>query len=236
MSIYTIGDLHLSFGTDKPMDIFGWKNHSDKIKNSWLENVKNKDTVIIPGDISWAMNLDEAFKDFEFINELPGTKIISKGNHDYWWNSKKKLNEFITKNSFNTICFLQNDSFLVEEKIIVGTRGWSTTDWNLDENYKILRRECERLKLSIADGIARYGEDKEIIAFLHYPPFYKSNVPEEIDFLKILQKYKIRKCYYAHLHGDSHKSAFEGEKDGIYFELVSSDYLDFKLKRIDDEK
>lgn len=232
MAIFAIGDLHLSFGTDKPMDVFGWGNHSEKIKNSWLENVKNEDTVIIPGDISWAMELEEAYEDFKFINKLTGTKIISKGNHDYWWQSKKKLNEFLAKNNFNTIHFLQNNSYLVENKIIVATRCWSTTDWNIDENYKILKRECERLKLSINDGINKFGDDKEMIAFLHYPPFYKSNVPEEIDFIEILKKYNIHKCFYAHLHGDSHKNAFEGEKDGIEFKLVSSDFLNFELKKL----
>ena len=232
MSIFVIGDLHLSFGTDKPMDIFGWENHSEKIKQNWIENVKDQDTVIIPGDFSWAMTLEEAYKDFEFINSLPGTKIISKGNHDYWWNTITKMTNYLKENHFHTIKFLQNNSYLVEDKIIVGTRGWSTTSSNSEENYKILKRENDRLKLSIQHGINNFGNDKEIICFLHYPPFFKESVSEEIDFIETMKKYQIHRCYYGHLHGESHQEAFEGEKKEINFELVSCDYLDFKLKLI----
>ena len=232
MSIFVIGDLHLSFGTDKPMDIFGWENHSEKIKQNWIENVKDQDTVIIPGDFSWAMTLEETYKDFEFINSLPGTKIISKGNHDYWWNTITKMINYLKENRFHTIKFLQNNSYLVEDKIIVGTRGWSKTSSNSEENYKILKRENDRLKLSIQHGINNFGNDKEIICFLHYPPFFKENVSEEIDFIETMKKYQIHRCYYGHLHGESHQEAFEGEQKEINFELVSCDYLDFKLKLI----
>ena len=232
MSIYTIGDLHLSFGTDKPMDIFGWGNHSEKIKQDWLEKVNKDDTVIIPGDFSWAMQLEEAYKDFEFINSLPGQKIISKGNHDYWWNTITKMEKYVKEKNFETIHFLQNNSYLVENKIIVGTRGWPTNNWNSENNRKILKRENDRLKLGIEDGTKQYGEDKEIIVFLHYPPFFKELVPNEIDFIKAMNNYNIKRCFYGHLHGDSHKEAFEGELNGINFELVSCDYLNFKLKKL----
>lgn len=231
MAIFIIGDLHLSFGTDKPMDIFGWGNHSEKIKNNWIEVVKPEDTVIIPGDFSWAMSLEEAYKDFEFLNNLPGTKIISKGNHDYWWNTLTKMNRYLQENNFNTIKFLQNNSYLVENKIIVATRGWTTNNYNSETNYKILKRENDRLKLSIQDGLKKFGEDKEIIVFLHYPPFFKDNVSTEIDFIKTMKDFKVKKCFYGHLHGESHKEAFEGNKEGIEFELVSSDYLQFELKK-----
>ena len=232
MSLFTIGDLHLSFGTDKPMDIFGWGNHAEKIKQNWIENVKPEDTVIIPGDFSWAMALEETYQDFQFLNELPGRKIVSKGNHDYWWNTLTKMKKYLLENGFETIDFLQNNSYLVEDRIIVATRGWKTNNWNYSEDYKILKRENDRLKLSIEDGIQKFGEDKEIICFLHYPPFFKESVPEEISFIETMKKSRIYKCFYAHLHGESHKEAFEGELEGIEFELVSSDYLNFKLKKI----
>lgn len=232
MSIFTIGDLHLSFGTDKPMDIFGWGNHSEKIKKDWLEKVNRNDTVIIPGDFSWAMKLEEAYKDFEFVNNLPGRKIISKGNHDYWWNTITKMEKYIRENNFETINFLQNNSYLVENKIIVGTRGWTANNWNAENNRKILKRENDRLKLGIEDGLKKFGEDKEIIVFLHYPPFFKEPVPDEIDFIKTMNGYNIHRCFYGHLHGESHNEAYEGEMNGINFELVSCDYLDFKLKRL----
>ena len=234
MSIYVIGDLHLSFSTDKPMDIFGnnWENHAEKIKENWIKQVNEDDTVILPGDFSWATYLEETYKDFEFLSSLPGKKILSKGNHDYWWTTVTSMKRFLKDNNFNNIDFLYNNAFLVEDKIIVGTRGWLNT-WKSQENYKILKRENDRLKLSINDGKKKFGDDKEMIAFIHYPPFYKeSEVPEEIDFTKTLKKYNIKKCYYAHLHGESHKDAQEGVFDDIEFKLISSDYLNFDLLKI----
>ena len=234
MSIYAIGDLHLSFSVDKPMDIFGynWENHAEKIKSNWIQKVKEDDTVILPGDFSWATYLEETYKDFEFLNSLPGKKILSKGNHDYWWTTVTSMKKFLLENNFKNIDFLYNNAFLVEDKIITGTRGWINT-WKSEENYKILKRENDRLKLSIETGIKNFGNNKEIISFIHYPPFYKeNNVPEEIDFIKTLNKYKIKKCYYAHLHADSHKEAIEGKVNDIEFKLVSSDYLEFDLIKI----
>lgn len=232
MAIFVMGDLHLSFGTDKPMDKFGWGNHSEKIKENWLENVKPQDTVILLGDFSWGMTFEEVYQDFVFLNALPGTKILSKGNHDYWWNTITKMEKYLQENGFEKIYFLQNNSYLVEDKMIVGTRGWTTLNWKTENGYKILKRENERLKLSINIGIEQFGEDKEILCFLHYPPFFKESVPEEIDFVKTMQNNHITKCYYGHLHGNSHKEAFEGERQGIYFSLVSSDYLGFCLKKL----
>lgn len=235
MSIYVIGDLHLSFGTDKPMDIFGynWENHAERIKNNWIEKVKEEDTVILPGDFSWATYLEDTYKDFEYLNSLPGKKIMSKGNHDYWWTTLKSMRKYLKENNFTNIDFLYNNSYLVENKIIVGARGW-VNNWSSEENRKILKRENDRLKLSIESGIKEFGKDKEIIAFIHYPPFYKEQtVPEEIDFIKTLNKYGIKRCYYAHLHGESHKDAIEGFVNGIEFKLVSSDYLKFDLSKID---
>lgn len=233
MSIYVIGDLHLAFSVDKPMDIFGnnWENHAEKIKLNWLEKVKKEDTVILPGDFSWATYLEDTYKDFDFLNSLPGNKIMSKGNHDYWWATVTSMKKYLRENDFNNIEFLYNNAYLVENKIIVGTRGWINS-WRSQENYKILKRENDRLKLSIEDGIKKYGNTKEMVAFIHYPPFYKEVVPEEIDFIKTLNKFNIKKCYYAHLHGESHREAIEGNINGIEFKLVSSDYLKFDLIEI----
>lgn len=234
MSIYVIGDLHLSFSADKPMDVFGmnWENHAEKIKANWISKVKENDTVILPGDFSWATYLEETYKDFEFLNSLPGKKILSKGNHDYWWTTVTSMKKFLKENNFENIDFLYNNAFLIEDKIITGTRGWINT-WKSQENYKILKRENERLKISINKGINEFGTDKEIITFIHYPPFYKEAIiPEEIDFAKTLRDYNIEKCYYAHLHGESHKDAVEGMINNIEYKLISSDYLNFDLLKI----
>lgn len=235
MSIYVIGDLHLSFSTDKPMDIFGknWENHAEKVKQNWIKNVTENDTVILPGDFSWATYLENTYNDFEYLNSLPGKKIVLKGNHDYWWSTLAKMNKYLKENNFENIEFLCNNSFCIEDKIIVGTRGWTNTNLKSEENRKILKRENARLKLSIEDGIKKFGENKDIIAFLHYPPFYKETVVEEMDFIKTLKKYNVKKCYYGHLHGESHREAIEGLIDGIEYKLVSSDYMNFELLKID---
>ncbi len=231
--IYIIGDLHLSFSTNKPMDIFGdnWENHDEKIKNNWMKKVKISDTVIIPGDFSWAMHLEETYKDFEYLNSLPGYKILLKGNHDYWWTTITNMKKYLDENNFKNINFLHNNSYCIENKIIVGTRGWLNS--KTTENYKIQKRENERLEISIKDGIKNFGNDKEIVVFMHYPPFYKEEVPEEIDFIKLMKKYNVKRCFYGHLHGESHKEAIEGLYDGIDFKLVSSDYTQFDLVELD---
>ena len=233
MSIYVIGDLHLSFSVDKPMDIFGnqWENHAEKVKNNWIKKVNETDVVILPGDFSWATYLEETYKDFEYLNFLPGTKILSKGNHDYWWSTVTSMKKYLEQNDFKNIDFLYNNAFLIEDKIIAGTRGWINT-FRSEENYKILKRENERLIISLEKGINQYGKDKEIIVFLHYPPFYKEPVPEEIDFIKTMERYNVKKCYYAHLHTESHKDAIEGLHNGIEYKLISSDYLNFDLYKI----
>ena len=157
---------------------------------------------------------------------------MSKGNHDYWWTTVTSMKRYLKENEFNNIDFLFNNSYLIEDKVIVGTRGWQNS-YRVAEDYKILKRENDRLKLSIQDGIKNYGVDKEFIAFIHYPPFYKEeNIPEEIDFIKTLKEYGINRCFYAHLHGESHRDAIEGVVDGIEYKLVSSDFLEFKLLQI----
>ena len=232
MAIYIIGDLHLSFSVNKPMNIFGnnWENHAEKIKQNWLKKVNTEDTVILPGDFSWATYLDNSYEDFAYLDKLPGKKILLKGNHDYWWNTISKMNNFIKEKNFDNIYFLQNNSYLIEEKIICGTRGWNNII--SPENYKIQKREYERLKISIESGIKDFGDNKEIVIFIHYPPFYKEEVPDEINYIKLMKNYNIKRCFYGHLHGNSHKEAIEGIYDGIEFKLVSSDYLQFDLVKM----
>lgn len=237
MSIYTIGDLHLSFSENKPMDIFGdnWKGHEEKIKNNWIENVKPNDLVILPGDFSWSMYLKDTYKDFEFLNNLPGKKLLLKGNHDYWWTTVTSMKKYLNENEFSNIDFLYNNSYEYEDCIIVGTRGWSNTGGE-KEDKKLLKREALRLELSIKDGIQKYGKEKEIIAFMHYPPLTKENITnnEMTEFIKIMKEYNIKKCYYGHLHGTSIKESIEGNHFGIELKLVSADGLDFKLLKVRD--
>lgn len=231
MSIYAIGDLHLSFANPKPMNIFGnnWNNHEEKIKLDWISKVKEEDTVVLPGDFSWAMNLKDTKKDFEYINNLPGKKIMSKGNHEYWWTTVTNIKNFLKENNFSNIDFLYNNSIEVEDKLICGTRGWNL-NLESETSNKIITREEIRLENSIQDAINK-NLDKEIIVFMHYPPIMKQNL--NTGFFKILKKYNIKRCYYAHLHGNSIKEALNGVYDGIEFKLVSADGLDFKLLKID---
>ena len=232
MSIYTIGDLHLSFGSNKPMDIFGvnWEGHYSKIENSWREKVKYDDLVVIPGDFSWAMKLEDTIEDFNFLSNLPGKKLLLKGNHDYWWTTLTKMREFFKVHNFNNIDFIQNNSYMFDEKIIVGTRGWIYDD--KPQNIKILKREMLRLDMSLKDAVEKYGENREIIVFMHYPPFGKEDLPKEYDLKQILNKYNVKKCFYGHLHSDSCKEAIEGKIDNIEYKLISSDYLEFNLYKI----
>ena len=230
MAIYVIADLHLSFSQDKPMSIFGenWEGHSEKIKNNWISKVKPEDTVVLPGDFSWAMYLQDTYKDFEYLNSLPGKKLLLKGNHDYWWTTVTNMRNFLEENKLKNIDFIYNNSYLVENKILTGTRGWNLLD--TENSSKMIKRESIRLQLAIEDGIKKYGDDKEIIVFMHYPPI--SNTNKKSEFLKILKQYDIKRCYYGHLHGKSHQDAVEGIVDGIEFKLVSADYLNFDVIKV----
>ncbi len=234
MSIYVIADLHLSFSQNKPMDIFGdnWENHDEKIKKNWIKKVKADDYVILPGDFSWATYIEDTKLDFSYLNSLPGKKILLKGNHDYWWTTLASMRKFVKENEFENIDFLYNNSYLVEDKIIVGTRGWNVFDSENDK--KMIKRETARLELSIKDGIQKYGNEREIIAFLHYPPITQNNLnkPENREFINMLKKYNIKRCYYGHLHGQSHKDAVVGIIDGIEYKLISADYLNFDLQLV----
>lgn len=184
-----------------------WIGHELKIKENWMKNVKPNDLVVLPGDFSWAMYLKDTYKDFKYLNELPGKKIMLRGNHDYWWTTLTKMNNYLKENNYCNIEFLQNNSYLYENKIIVGTRGWSEQE---EKAEKILKRENLRLEMSIKDGIKKYGENKEIIAFMHYPPF-NSYEKIELSFIETMKKYNIKRCYYGHIHGkEAWKDAIQG--------------------------
>lgn len=227
MSVFAIGDTHLSFSSEKPMDIFGgWGDYVQRLEENWKRLVSDGDTVVIPGDISWALTVDEAEADFAFLNSLPGTKIIGKGNHDYWWSTKKKLEEFFDKNSFHTLKILRNNAFAVEGKAVCGTKGYCFEGPSAD-NEKIARRENERLRLSLLEA-EKTG--LEAVVFLHYPPITADSVCEATA--QLLSDFGVKKCYYAHLHGNAVKSAFNGEYRGIDFRLISADALGFCPKFI----
>ena len=234
MSIFVIGDLHLSFNQNKPMDIFGenWIGHEEKIKQDWIKKVKENDLVIIPGDFSWETYLENTELDFNFLNSLPGKKLLLKGNHDYWWTTLTNMKKFLKEKNFTNIDFLYNNSYEYDDKIICGTRGWNIADHEMDK--KLINRELIRLELSLKNGIEQYGNQKEIIVFMHYPPITKSTIlsNQEADFVNLMKKYNVKRCYYAHLHGVSINDAIEGNIEGIEFKLVSADGLDFKLLQI----
>lgn len=228
MSIYTISDLHLPLGIDKPMDIFGksWENYVERIQQNWLGLIKDDDTVILGGDFSWATYLEEAYEDFKFLETLPGMKILLKGNHDYWWTTAAKLNKFMEEKGFKTIGFLHNNSCKIHNTGICGTRGWSLDSLGSEEDKKIYDRELLRLKMSLDSA----KDCAERIVFTHFPPVTKTALGTE--FHKILCEYGVKKCIYGHLHGQSHGSAFTGECDGIEYILASGDYLGFMPLKI----
>lgn len=225
MSLFAIADTHLSLGTNKPMDSFpGWNDYVARLGNNWNSIVKEEDTVVIAGDISWAMNFDELYEDFSFLNDLNGKKIIVKGNHDYWWNTLSKMNKFIAENNFDSINILQNNSYDVEGISVCGSRGWMFES-SEEHDEKILSREVGRIKMSLDSAV-----NENRILFLHYPPITTNSSCDEI--LDTLKEYGIKKCFYGHLHGMATKYAFDGEYDGIDFKLISADRLSFVPKLI----
>ncbi len=223
MSLFAIADLHLSLGEDKPMDIFtGWENYTVRLENNWRKIVKDSDTVVIGGDISWAMKLEETYEDFKFINNLPGKKIFIKGNHDYWWGTKNKIDKFLADNSFDTISVLFNNSYVCDDYSICGTRGWFLEN-DTPEDVKVLNREIGRLITSIESALK---SEKTPVVFLHYPPVFGGVECKEI--VDILLKYGIKKCFYGHIHGKKGiNNAYEGNYKGIDLKLISCDRLSF---------
>lgn len=230
MSLYAIGDLHFSTAVNKPMNIFGdnWENHEEKIINNWENTVNIEDTVLIVGDTSWGINMNEAGADLNIIHELPGKKIYVKGNHDYWWTTVTKLNKL-----YDNMSFLQNNFYSYEDYAICGTRGWICPNEVkfTEEDEKIYKREAHRLKLSL-DAARKSGFEK-IIVITHYPP--TNDKLEPSIFTEIYEQYNVEKVIYGHLHGkESFKMGLEGIHRGVEYKLVSCDYVNFNLIKIMD--
>ncbi len=222
MALYAIGDVHLSLDGNKPMTIFsGWDDYVSRLEKNWRALVTASDTVVIPGDISWAMGLPAVRRDFAFLNALPGKKLLLKGNHDYWWGTRRKMDAFIEHNGYDSLRIVHNDAVVADGMAVCGTRGWFF-DAEADADRKILLREVGRLRMSIA---AARETGAEPVVFLHYPPIFADQCCPEI--LQVLETEGIRRCYYGHVHGSGIRQAFNGEYHGTVFQLVSADALCF---------
>lgn len=231
MAVYTISDLHLPLGVDKPMDIFGaaWANYVERLRENWLSVINPEDTVVLGGDFSWAMYLEETQKDFEFLATLPGKKILLKGNHDYWWTTANKLKTFISENGWNDVAFLHNNFFEADGITICGTRGWLVPQGSLGgDDKKIYDRELLRLEASIK--AAKKNGSENIAVFLHFPPLLKDW--RHNPMVELLEKEGIKNCYYGHLHMAGAKNAFEGEQNGVNYKLCACDFLGFMPIRV----
>ena len=223
MALYAIGDLHLSLAAQKPMDVFGggWIGYMDKLSQGFRD-ITPEDTTVLLGDLSWALDLPSSRADFAWINEIPGRKIILKGNHDYWWSTAAKFQKFCSEYGFENMFLLNNNSFDYGPYAICGTRGWFFGEERSGQHdEKVFKRELIRLEASL-----KAAGEKTKLVFLHYPPRYKGYECTEI--LALLEKYQVRRCFYGHLHGGSHRLAMEGLWNGVDFRLVSADYLDFR--------
>lgn len=223
MALYAIGDPHLSLSCDKPMDVFGgaWENYVDKLREGFSV-VEPEDTVVLCGDLSWGMNLEQAQADFAFLNALPGRKLLLKGNHDYWWTTAAKMNRFFAEKGFDTFRLLHNNCHFYGETALCGTRGWFFEEHG---DPKVFNRELIRLETSL-----KAAGEREKLCFLHYPPRYQGYTCTEI--IELLERYQVKACYYGHLHGGSHRLAMEGTYGGVEYHLISADYLDFQPKKI----
>ena len=264
MAVYAISDLHLSLATDKKMHVFGkeWENYEENIKTNWLQIVKEDDFVLLPGDISWAKSMDEAYSDFAYLHALPGTKLIVKGNHDYWWMTRSKMERFCAEHAFDSIRFVHNNCEIAERFVVCGTRGWmseSTSMQYTDHDRKVFQRELQRLRTSLEAGKQRIEEERQwikerqrteeerqqietgtqrieagkqqigaeqrLVVMLHYPPFDIAKEPSA--FVSVLQEYGVKLCVYGHLHGERIKTSVSGCIDGIEYQLISADALQF---------
>lgn len=240
MSLFVISDLHLSIGsnTNKPMEVFGgrWKDHKNKIEYNWRKVITDNDDVIIAGDISWALKLEESADDLKFIDSLPGTKYIAKGNHDFWWSTSSKMQQFFSENDIKTVKLLYNNAYRLDDVIVCGTRGWFTDKVQQNtvgdvEYEKIVNREVQRLKISLDKAVAlREKDSTEIIVFMHFPPVFHDFICREL--VDVLHQYGITRCYFGHIHGVYNISrcfTFEG----IEMILTSADFLDFAPLPVD---
>ena len=223
MALYAIGDLHLSLSAEKPMDVFGgkWLGYMDKLREG-MSVIGPEDTTVLLGDLSWALNLEGAVKDFAWIDQIPGKKIILKGNHDYWWSTAAKFYKFCQENGFENQWILNNNHYEYDGWAICGTRGWFfEEDRGGAHDEKVFRRELFRLESSL-----KSAGDQNKMVFLHYPPRYRGYECREI--IELLERYEVRRCFYGHLHSESHKLAIEGQWGGVEYRLVSADYIGFK--------
>ena len=223
MALYALGDTHLSLGTDKPMDVFGggWTGYVDKLREGFAQ-VAPEDTVVVCGDISWGMSLEQARADFAFLDALPGRKILLKGNHDYWWNTAAKMHAFFTENGFTTLHLLHNNCQLYGDLALCGTRGWFYEETG---DQKVFNRELIRLEASL-----KAAGEREKLCFLHYPPLYQGYRCQEI--INLMERYGVKLCCYGHLHGGSHRLAVVGKQGEIVYQLVAADYLGFRPQKI----
>jgi len=227
MALYVIGDLHLSLTGEKPMDVFGekWANHVERTREAF-SHLHDDDVTVLAGDSSWGMSLDGAREDFAFIDALPGKKILLKGNHDYWWTTASKMKKFFADNGFTTLDILHNNCFFYGDYAICGTRGWFyEEDAAGTHTGKMLAREALRLEASF-----QAAEGRPILCFLHYPPIYQGYQCPEL--LTIIDRWRVERCYYGHLHGVTHKRAFEGKRSFTDYSLISADYLGFAPKKV----
>ena len=226
MSLYAIGDLHLSLQVNKPMDVFGpgWTNHTARLEAAF-SRLDGEDLTVLCGDTSWGIDFQESLADFQFIDRLPGRKLLVKGNHDYWWSTAAKMRRFFAENGITTIDILHNTCYTYKEYALCGTRGWFYEEEQSGHNAKVLRREVGRLEASL-----KAAEGRPILAFLHYPPLYAGYRCPEI--LNKLEEYPVERCFYGHLHGPTHKRAIEGTLGTVSYSLVSADYLEFVPKKI----
>ena len=227
MALFAIGDPHLSLGSNKPMDVFGgaWSGYVDKL-SAGFQAVGNDDTVVLCGDISWGMSLEEARRDFAFLDTLPGKRqLLLKGNHDYWWTTAAQMNRFFSENGFHTLELLHNNCHLYGETALCGTRGWFYEEDRGEHSAKIFNRELIRLETSL-----KAAGEREKFCFLHYPPLYQGYRCQEI--IDLMKRYGVTRCYYGHLHGGSHRLAVSGDQDGVEYHLVAADYLGFKPELI----
>lgn len=223
MSLFVLGDLHLSLGEDKPMDVFaGWNDYVERLERNWRSLVTDSDTVVVAGDISWAMKLEETLTDFKFIDSLPGKKLFMKGNHDYWWTTKRKMDTFLSANGLNSIQILFNNAYRVGDFAVCGTRGWFL-EYDTPDDEKVVNREAGRLRMSIEEAKKLGGE---LTVFLHYPPYYRGTECSEI--MDVLIEYNVKTCYYGHIHGKKNfRLAYEGVYKGVDFKLISCDKVGF---------
>lgn len=227
MALYVLGDLHLSLGADKPMDVFGgaWSGYVDKLR-AGLSILRPEDTIVLAGDLSWALGLEAAAADFAFLDGFPGRKLLLKGNHDYWWSTAAKFETFCQAHGFSRMELLHNNCRLYGETALCGSRGWFfEEDRAGTHDEKVYNRELLRLEASL-----KAAGDREKLCFLHYPPLYRGYRCPEI--LELLHRYGVRRCFYGHLHGPSHRLAVEGTVDGVEYRLVAADAVQFTPQRI----